>query len=302
MPLTPEAAQLLELSKQAMPVPMHQIPVQALREGMKAQQVASTTAIFEVANIGVPTPAGDVPVRVYRPSDVVDLPVLMYLHGGGFAIGDLEMHDDYLRHLSNAAQVVIVSVDYRLAPEHPYPAGLDDCMAVWAWLQGGPAEVPADCSRLGVGGDSAGGALALALALRTRDEGGRTPDAVVSAYGTTEMRVSDPDVSTSMLTPEACEWFWDMYTTDPAQRAEPYCNVAEAEDLAGLGPHLVFTAEYDPTRSATEDYAQRLADAGVGVVLKRYDGVMHGFYTMLGVLPEAQQALDETVTFLKEKL
>ncbi|MEL7210719.1 MAG: alpha/beta hydrolase, partial [Actinomycetota bacterium] len=280
MPLSPKSAAILEANKKANPVPMHEMSVATLRELMRRTAVPSTTDIFESFDVQAPTRAGSVAVRVYRPSEAVDLPVLMYLHGSGFVVGDLDMHDEYLRNLANAADIVIASVDYRLAPEHPYPAGLDDCVDVWNWLQRGPAEVPGDVSRLGVGGDSAGGALSFGLALRIRDEGGRVPKVVVTAYGTTEMRVSNPELGVdNLLTNEGCEWFWDHYTTDPAQRAEPYCSVAEATDLSGLGANLVMTAEYDPTRDATEAYARRLQAAGNTVTLIRYDGVLHGFFT-----------------------
>ena len=302
MPLTPESVALLEANRRAMPVPMHEMPVQTLRELMKRTAIPSTTEIFEWTDVQAPTRNGSVTVRVYRSGGANDLPVLMYVHGGGFAVGDLDMHDEYLRNLANAAGLVIVSVDYRLAPEHPYPAGLDDCIDVWSWLQTGPADVPADVSRLGVGGDSAGGALSFALALRARDEDNRVPKVVLTASATTEMRVSNPEVGTEgLLINEDCAWFWDMYTSDPADRSEPYCNVAQATDLRGLGANLVITAEYDPTRDATEEYARRLEAAGNAVELTRYDGALHGFFTILRQ-PEARRALDQTVAFLRAHL
>jgi acetyl esterase len=302
MPLSPESVALLEANKKAMPLALSGMPLHTTRELMRRTAIPSTTEIFERVDVQAPTRAGSVTVRVYRPSEAIDLPVLMYLHGGGFVLGDLDMHDEYLRNLANGAGVVIASVDYRLAPEHPYPAGLDDCVDVWSWLQTGPAEVRGDVSRLGVGGDSAGGSLSFALSLRARDEGGRVPKVVVTAYGTTEMRVSNPDLGTEgLLVNEDCGWFWDMYTSDPAQRAEPYCNPAEATDLSDLGANLVITAEYDPTRDATEAYARRLEAAGNTVTLTRYEGALHGFFTILR-LPGARRALDQTVAFLNEHL
>ena len=305
MPLSTESVALLKAHKKAMPQQMCEMSIQALREMMSKTAIRVVTDIFESVDVQAPTRAGSVTVRVYRPGEAIDLPVLMYLHGGGFAIGDLDYHEEYLRILANAANIVIASVDYRLAPEHPYPAGLDDCVDVWNWLQSGPAEVVGDVRRLGVGGDSAGGALSFALAQRARDEGSRVPKVVLAAYGTTEMRVSNPEMGTtevSALTSEDCEWYWDMYTPDPAQRAEPYCAVAETTDLSGLGTNLVITAEYDPTRDATEDYARRLEAAGNTVTLTRFDGEMHGFFTMPGFFPAARRALDQTVAFFKEHL
>ena len=302
MPLSPESVAFLEAVKRAMPLALSEMPLHTAREVMRTTALPPTTEIFQRFDVQVPTRAGSATVRVYRPSEATDLPVLMYLHGGGFALGDLDMHDEYLRNLANAAGIVIVSVDYRLAPEHPYPAGLDDCVDVWSWLQTGSAEVPGAVSRLGVGGDSAGGSLSFALALRARDEGLRVPKVVVTAYGTTEMRVSNPELGAEgLLLNGDCEWFWDMYTSDPAQRAEPYCSPAAATDLSNLGANLVITAEYDPTRDATEDYAQRLQAAGNPVTLTRYDGELHGFFTILR-LSEARRALDQTVAFLNEHL
>lgn len=302
MPLSPESVAFVEAVRKAMPLALSEMPLHTTREVMRQTALPSTTEIFQRFDVQVPTRAGSAAVRVYRPSEATDLPVLMYLHGGGFALGDLDMHDEYLRNLANAAGVVIVSVDYRLAPENPYPAGLDDCVDVWSWLQTGTAEVPGDVSRLGVGGDSAGGSLSFALALRARDEGLGVPKVVVTAYGTTEMRVSNPELGVEgLLVNEDCEWFWDMYTSDPAQRAEPYCSPAAATDLSNLGANLVITAEYDPTRDATEDYARRLKAAGNPVTLTRYDGELHGFFTILR-LSEARGALDQAVAFLNEHL
>ncbi len=303
MPLTPQSAALLEANRKGN-LPIHEMSVHQMRELIRRTAIPPTTEIFEWFDVQAPTRDGSAAVRVYRPGEATDLPVLMYLHGSGFAIGDLDMHDEYLRNLANAADVVIVSVDYRLAPEHPFPAGLDDCVDVWNWLLTGPEQVPGDVSRLAVGGDSAGGSLSFGVVQRARDEGGRVPDVVVTAYGSTEMRVSNPELGREdncVLTNEGCEWFWDMYVPDPARRAERYCSPAAATELSGLGANLVMTAEYDPTRDATEEYARRLEAAGNPVTLTRYDGVMHGFFTILS-FPEAHRALDQTVAFLKEHL
>lgn len=305
MPLSPESAAMLEANNKAMPHAMSDIPVLKLRRLLQKTAIPTTTDIYLSRDVQAPTRAGSVAVRIYRPSEATDLPILMYLHGGGFAVGDLDMHDEYLRNLAIAANIVIASVDYRLAPEHPSPAAADDCIDVWSWLQTEPDEVPANTNRLGVAGDSAGGALAFALAMRARDEEKQVPKVVVTAYGTTEMRISNPELSTremGLLTIEDCEWYWNMYAPDLVQRAEPYCNVAEASDLSNLGANLVITAEYDPTRDATEEYARRLEAAGNPTTLTRYDGQLHGFFPMLAYLPEAREALTQTLAFLKEHL
>lgn len=303
MPLSPASLALLEVKKKSAPLDMNVMGLEATRKMILATAIPVRAEIFSSEDVQAPTRSGTVTVRIYKPSADNDLPVLMYLHGGGFAIGNLDMHEDYLRNLSNKANIIIVSVDYRLAPEHPYPAGLDDCMDVWTWLQTSPSSVSGDTNRLAVAGDSAGGALSFALALRARDEGNRVPSAVVTLYGTTAMRVTNPDKGgeDSLLTVEDCHWYWDMYTTDPKQRAEPYCNVENATDLSNLGANLVITAEYDVTRDATEEYAQRLKAAGNIVEFKRYDGELHGFAALL-ILPQAHKALAQIVAFLKEHL
>ncbi|MFD9992101.1 alpha/beta hydrolase [Bacillus cereus] len=226
MTLTPQAAALVSAVAQAMPGEMHTLGVEGLRAATTLAPRPDPTPIFDVSDLTVPAGDVGVPIRFYRPSDRSDLPLLMWMHGGGHVIGDLNINDELLRRLSIAAQVAIVSVDYRLAPEHPFPADLDDCVEVWSWLRSGPGNIPADTSRMAVGGESAGGTLALALALRVRDEGGHGPDAVVSAYGPVEVRVSNPELGTQMLSAADCEWFWDLYITDPDDRNNPYCGIA----------------------------------------------------------------------------
>jgi acetyl esterase len=300
MPLTPEAAAVIDIAQRRMPVEMNQIPIADLRAGTVIAE--STTPIHQTSDVMVPASFGDIPVRIYQPNEKTDLPVLMWMHGGGFAIGDLAISDDILRRISNAASITVVSVDYRLAPENPYPAGLLDTVAVWEWLQSGPVDVASDTTRLAVGGDSAGGNLALGLALRTRDENRRQPEALVAAYATAQMRVCNPELATPpILSAADCTWFWDMYAT-PEQRREPYCCPAQTPTVVGHCPSLIITAEYDATRDGTEDYANRMIAAGVDATLTRYDGVMHGFLAMASVLPEAVTAIDEIATFLKEKL
>lgn len=306
MPLSPESETMLKMNRKHMPQAMSEMDLEPLRKLIRDTALPTTTAIYESSDVQAPTRAGSVTLRVYRPSEATDLPVLMYMHGGAFALGDLNMHDEFLRILANSADIVIVSVDYRLAPEHPYPAGLDDCIDVWSWLQTGPAEVPADISRLAIGGDSAGGSLAFALTQRARDEGKLVPKVVLTAYGTAETRITNPEFGSregNLLTNGDCEHFWNLYAPEGSpQRADPYCNPAKATDLSNLGANLVITSEYDPTRDATEDYAKRLKAAGNIVELTRYDGVLHGFFTMPAFIPEARQSLHQTVAFLKEHL
>ncbi|WP_231373812.1 alpha/beta hydrolase [Nocardia sp. 348MFTsu5.1] len=269
---------------------------------LAANTIPPTTEIYERFDLRVPSAEGGVPVRVYRPGPETNLPVVQWQHSGGFVVGGLDQNDEYLRKLSNAARVVVVSVDYRLAPEHRYPAALEDARTVWDWLRAGPPEVTADTSIAALAGESAGGTLTLSLSQQLKDTGGILPDAQISFYGTAETRVSNPEYSTSLLTPEDCEWFWDQYVPDVDSRTGPYVSPARAVDLTGLPPTMIATAEVDPTRDATEAYASRLGAAGVPVEMRRYDGMMHGFATMTGALPPAAALFERTVDFIVRTL
>lgn len=302
MPLTPESQEFVKLVEKLVPIPVEEMTFEQYREGQRARTVPSKIEIFQTEDLDVPTRAGSVPVRIYHPNDDTSNPIVMFMHGGGWSGGDLDYHDDWLRRIANDASVVIVSVDYRLVPENPYPAGLDDCMDVWAWLQTAPSEVRGDHRRLGVAGDSSGGNFAFAVALRARDEGGKVPDAIVSVYGAPDIRITNPELGTAVLTPEGGRHFMNAYTDGGALLSDPYCNPASADSLAGLGPSLLIVAEYDPMRDANEDFARRLADEGVLVSFTRYGGVVHGFARMFDIIPEAQLALDELTGFLKVNL
>lgn len=285
-----------------MRVPMHEMSVQELRATYSARAVPATTVIHEVLDLAVPSGPGEVPVRVYRPASDPGLPVVMWLHSGGGVFGSHLQNDEYLRKLSIAAGVVFISVGYRLAPEHPHPAPLDDCRAVWDWLKSGPAELAANVDRAAVAGESAGGNLAFALTQQLLDSGGVLPTCQVSFYGNAEMRVSNPELTSPMVSPEDCHRFWDLYAPDLPSRGSPELSPGLAEILTGLPPTLVVTAEVDPTRDATEDYARRMAAAGVLVVLERYDGVMHGFATLVAALPQARELFSHTARFLAQSL
>ncbi len=303
MPLSPEIAIYVDAIAKLMPREMHETPVLELRASIQASLQPPVTGIHHVEDLVVPSASGGVPIRLYNPSDAVDLPVLLWMHSGGFAIGDLELCDEYLRKLSVAAGIVVVSVDYRLAPEHPYPAALEDCVAVWEWLLGGPPEVVADWSRAALGGESAGGNLAFVLAQKMRDTGGPAPDAQISLYGTADFRISNPEAGVPpMLTVRDCHWFWDMYAPDPTQRESPYVSPIRAKTVAGLPPALVITAEVDPTRDATEEYAHRMEEEGVDVELRRFEGTMHGFAQNTVEFPQARQAFETIVDFLGRRV
>jgi acetyl esterase len=304
MPLTPEAAELIEMmAASTQRRPAHEMSIQEYRESRKRAWVTTTASIYESRDVQIPTRGGSIAVRIYRPDSRRDLPVLMFIHGGGFATGDLDMHDNYLRILSSGANILIVSADYRLAPEHPYPAAFQDCVDAWDWIHADPPELSGDVSRVAIGGDSAGATLSWAVALYLRDTRRPLPAAILAAYGSGQMKVTNPEMATPMLTVEKAEWFHKMYMADPErQLRDPYCAPGVAASLKGLPPNLVITAEVDLIRDGCEEFARRLERDGVDVTLTRYEGVPHGFLPRVGILPEADLALAQTVKFLAEKI
>ncbi|WP_439029078.1 alpha/beta hydrolase [Gordonia terrae] len=248
-------------------------------------------------------PYGDIPLRLYRPTAGSASPAVVWLHGGGFAIGDLDSHDAWCHHLAAASDCVVIAVDYRLAPEHKFPVPGEDCFAAVEWVHAHAAELGIDAARIAIGGDSAGATLATVVAQMLRD---RKSDAVVQqqilAYPTVYLRVSNPEYSTGFLSASVCEQFWQLYIGRDADRLDRYCAPSNAGDLGGLPPAFVLTAEEDPTRDDAERYGAQLSAAGVRATVKRYPGTFHGFLTMQGVLGRASEALDDVARAVRSEL
>lgn len=263
--------------------------------------------IHRVEDRAFPGPAGDVAIRVYRPSDEPGLPVVVYFHGGGWVICDLDTHDHTCRDLANDTGAIVVSVDYRLAPEHPYPAAPDDCEAAVRWVAEHAAALGGDGTRLAVAGDSAGGNLAAVTAQRCRDHGGPALRFQLLVYPATGTPEDDrPSLSDNAegygLTRERMRWFTGHYVPDRSRREEPGVAPIRAADLAGLPPALVITAEYDPLRDEGEDYAAALRAAGVPATASRYDGLIHAFFSLGVVIPRARDAQLEAAAALRAAL
>ena len=250
-----------------------------------------------VADRAVPGPAGDIPIRVYTPDAPASRPLVMWFHGGGHVIGDLDTYDAVCRDLAAESGAVVVSVDYRLAPEHRFPAAVEDCYAATVWAAEHAGELGADAARLAVAGESAGGNLAAVIALVARDRG--TPAIAFQAliYPATDLTRSHPSVEENgegyLLTAKGMEWFNDHYLGPDGDPKHPLASPLFAEDLSGLPPALVTTAEFDPLRDEGEAYAERLRAAGVPVEQRRYDGLIHGFITLRMVVEAGGDALDE---------
>ncbi|MDX1947150.1 MAG: alpha/beta hydrolase [Pirellulaceae bacterium] len=254
----------------------------------------------------VPGPAGEIPVRVYAPHGNGPFPVLLFYHGGGWVLGSINTHDEVPRSICHRAGVIVVSVDYRLAPEHRFPAPLDDCYAALVWAAEHAAEIGGDPRRLAVGGDSAGGNLAAAVAIRARDERGPRVLLQVLIYPVTNYNfdsASYHQMSTGFgLTRAGMQAFWRDYLRDPAEGLHPLASPLQAGNLAGLPPALVITAHFDVLRDEGEAYAARLAQAGVPVTCTRYTAMNHGFLRQAASYEDGRQAHEQIAAALREAL
>jgi len=268
----------------------------------------ATTALYRqdappldsVVTVAADGPGGFLPVRLYRPfraATAGPAPWLVYYHGGGWVVGDLESHDHLCRHLATASGVVVAAVDYRLAPEHPFPAAFDDACAAVRWLARRATEYRLDPARYALGGDSAGGNLAAAVALALRDAGGVQPRLQVLLYPAIDMTADNASLRDNatgyLLTRAAMDQFVAWYVPDPADRndwrASPQC----ATSHRGLPSACIVSAEFDPLRDEAVRYAETLAAAGVAVEHRPYAGMIHGFARMGARIDAARDALDD---------
>lgn len=252
-------------------------------------------AVATVVDRTVPGPAGPMPVRIYRPDGPSPLPVLLYFFGGGWVLGSIDTADGVCRRLANATGAAVVVVGYRLAPENPFPAAIDDCAAMLRWVVANAGEIGGDPTRIAVAGDSAGGNLAAAVTLLARAEELPLVGQVL-VYPNTDQLADDASMREAddpwLFNRHSVAWYRGHYLADDADAADPLASPLRSESLAGLPPALVITAEYDPLRDQAEAYAHRLAAEGVEVELRRFPGMVHGFWTMSGAVDAAAQAID----------
>ena len=306
MPLDEESRHLLAILAPENATAMHQVDIHVLREAMESRfpdRVREPVA--RVDNRIVAGSHGDLPVRLYWPHlRATHHPVLVYFHGGGWVLGSLEAHDGICRALTNAAQCVVVSVDYRLAPEHPFPCGLEDCQTAVGWVRSVADELGVDRERMAVGGDSAGGNLAAVVANTDCPEKALPLCHQLLIYPVIDARQRTESYRENaegyLLTALGMKMFWDLYLNDASVGESPLASPVRTADLTGLPPATVLTAQYDPLRDEGEIYAERLRAAGNQVVLRRWDGVFHGFVGFADRLTKAQEAIQFSAQRLRE--
>jgi acetyl esterase len=273
--------------------PLAGLDVEQLRQGLTVLGTQTPVPFAgDIDELAIPTRAGARAARRYRPASVAPpAPAFVFFHGGGFVLGDLDSHDPVCRELATAAGAVVVAVDYRLAPEHPYPAPVEDAVDATAWVAAQAGELGIDAARLGVAGDSAGGCLAAATALHGRDHGGPALVLQVLVYPKLDFVGDHPshhEPATGLgVPPEMAALFDRSYIPDESHRGEPLASPLLAPDLTGLPPALVVAGEQDTLRDEAEAYCRRLAEAGVAVAGMRALGLGHGFLSVTGFEPTA---------------
>lgn len=301
---------LLQLLARSGHKPLAELGVARAREEFDAFQAimgGRPAPVGEIVDRTIGTPDGKMRVRIYRPAGSVArlLPAILYFHGGGWAIGSLEGYDLPCRFFCARTGCAVVAIDYRLAPEHKFPAATDDATTAFRWLSTNALNLGIDPARIVVAGDSAGGALAAVVAQATRGEP-QPPCLQWLIYPATDLAGSTAShlscAERFLLTHADMEWFIGLYLTDRAEALDPRASPLRAADLSGLPPALVFTAGFDPLRDEGQAYAERLAAAGVKTIHREFDSLIHGFVGMRGALQGAARAMDDMVAGLRHEL
>jgi acetyl esterase len=295
MPLDPKARAMIDQMAQMPLPPWSELDAVSFRAMMDAGRFPPPDLpLAEIQSTEIPAAAGAIPVRIYRTSLDAEQPAIVYFHGGGFVVGNLDSHDGTCRRLAYGVGCTVISVDYRLAPEHVYPAAVDDCYAATQWVATNAKLLKINPARIAVAGDSAGGNLAAVVAIIARDRGGPQICHQLLTYPVTDMAFrSDSYVANGegyFLTKDMMAWFGQQYVPAGHDIEDPLLSPLYATDLSRLPPATVITAEYDPLRDEGEAYAKRLTEAGIETKLIRYDGVFHGFFSMNGVIDQADDA------------
>ncbi len=308
--LDPDAAAVFKAFQEAGRPPYETVSPAEAREFYLAARFISNPEPPELKSVrplAIPAPHGSIPARVYTPLKLREAnglaPCLVFFHGGGFVIGNLDSHDVVCRKLADEGQLIVIAVDYRLAPEHKFPTGVDDAIAATKWIADNANGLGIDASRLSVGGDSAGGNFAAVVAISARDGNGPAIAGQVLIYPSTDLALvhpshSEPETSI-LLTHSVIRWFCDHYLNSAADVDDWRASPARVKSLAGLPPAYVLTAGADPLRDEGDEYAKRLKEAGVPVTYRTFPGQFHGFFTMGKLLQQANVAVIEIAGWLK---
>jgi acetyl esterase len=263
----------------------------------------SPVALQNVEDRTIPGPGGAIPVRIYTPEGQAPFPGLVFFHGGGWVVGDLDTHDSPCRQLAKKAGCVVVSVAYRLAPEHKFPAAVDDGYTATQWVATHATQLGIDPQRIAVGGDSAGGNLAAVIAQMARAKEGPGLMFQLLVYPAVDGTLSFPSIQENgqgyLLTQDSIHYYYNHYVPAGTDRTHVLLSPFYAESFAGLPPAHIITAEFDPLRDEGEAYAAQLQAAGVPVTWTRYDGMIHAFFSLDGVLDQGKKAIDEAATVLR---
>lgn len=299
MQIDPQAKRFLEQMKTQGGPPRSELTLEEIRAN-KVKLTPLAGVPEEVARVKertVPVQGAEIKVRIYTPEGNGPFPVFVYFHGGGFVFGDLSTVDTPLRAVTNAAGCIVLSVDYRRAPEHKFPAAPEDCYAATKWAAENAASFNGDPARMAVGGDSAGGNLAAVVSLMSRDRGGPSLVYQILIYPCTnwsfDTRSHRDNEQGYMLERQNVEWSCGHYLRDHDDSLHPYAAPLLAGDLSELPPALVITAEFDPLRDEGEAYGAQLNEAGVQVDCTRYDGMIHSFFTLAGIIDKGKEAIDQ---------
>jgi acetyl esterase len=310
--IDPQARALLDLLAQHNIPPTHTLSPAEARDFYRDRRHATQPKppeVGQVKELSASGPAGVIPLRSYRPrgsKDAAMLPVLVYFHGGGFVIGDLETHDTLCRELANLSGCAVIAVDYRLSPEHRFPAAVLDCLAATRWVRDHAAELKLDASRIAVGGDSAGGNLAAVVAIDARNQGDLALAFQLLIYPATDLNSNAPSHTENgqgyLLTRDTMDYFSGHYIPDPSQYDDWRCSPLRQPSLSNLPPALVLTAGFDPLRDEGAAYAERLSAAGDRSVYVNFARQIHGFITMGKIIDEANAAVGLCAAELRRAL
>ncbi len=307
MSLAPEIIKLLADQKAAGLPQAWEAPLSVIRE-LTQSRVAfngQPESIHSVVNKFIPGPTADLPIRIYRPNEDQNAPALVFFHGGGWVMNFIDIYDAAMHRLANQSGAVVISVNYQKAPEHPFPIPFDDCYATLIWAKEHAKELGIDPNRIGVGGDSAGGNLAAAVAIKARDE------SISLSYQLLVYPCLARDFTTKSyneyatdfgLSTQAMKWFWEQYLQGNQHNDNAYAIPMRAKSLAGVAPSIVITAQYDPLVGDSENYCKKLLADGVEVSYRDFPGMIHGFFANVALTPSAHSALDFAAEELASKV